>query len=85
MDVKNCICGKKAVKSGICEECQYLLKAKKSKNIAIIEKFRDDYNKFYGVYKSYGQFVAMIDLIARRKKYCDDRRKKDNFKKIRTN
>ncbi len=85
MDINNCICGKKAVKSGICEECQYLLRAKRSKNIAIIEKFRKDYNAKHGVYKSYGQFVAMLDLIARRKKGCDDRRKKAVVKKVRSN
>ena len=85
MNINICICGKAAVKSGICEECQYLLRAKRSKNIAIVEKFRKDYNQKHGVCKSYGQFVAMLDLIARRKKSCDDRRKKAVVKSVRSN
>ena len=42
---KFCICGNKAVRYGLCDECIYLLRAKRSKSIAIVEKFRDDYNK----------------------------------------
>ena len=79
-----CICGNKSVKSGLCDECMYLLRAKRSKSIAVVEKFREDYNKKHNTYNSYGQFVAMLDLISRRKKHFDNRRKKDNFKKIRT-
>lgn len=80
-----CICGNRCEKNGICNECICLLKAKKSKSIRVIEKFREDYNRLHNTYKSYGQFVAMIDAIARRKKYFDDRRKKENSKKIRRN
>ena len=40
-----CICGADAESDGICKECRTLLRAKRSKNIAIVEKFREDYNK----------------------------------------
>ena len=80
-----CICGNKAIKYGLCDECIYLLRAKRSRNITVVEKFREDYNKNHNTYKSYGQFVGMLDLISRRKKYFDNRRKKDDFKKIRSN
>lgn len=81
--MNKCFCGKNAVKDGICEDCRYLLRAKRSKKIEIIEKFRRDYNRLNGTYKSYGQFVAIIDCIAERKKSFDNRRKKANIKKIR--
>ena len=42
-----CICGNKAVRHGLCDECIYLLRAKRSKSIAIVEKFREDYNKIH--------------------------------------
>lgn len=77
-----CICGGKSIKSGLCEECLYLLRAKRSKNIKIVEKFREDYNRKYGTYKSYGQFVMLIDMIDRRKKDIDGRRKKAAVKKV---
>lgn len=80
-----CICGNKSAKNGICEECIYLLRAKKSKNIGIVEKFREDYNRQHGTYKSYGQFVLLLDMIDRRKKDFDDRRKKAVVKKVRRN
>lgn len=80
-----CICGEKAIKSGLCEECIYLLRAKRSKSITVVEKFRDDYNKLHGTYKSYGQFVLLLDMIDRRKKSIDGRRKKDALKKVRRN
>lgn len=82
--VKKCICGETAVKHGLCEECLYLLRAKRSKNINIVEKFRVDYNDRHGTYKTYGQFVVLLDLIDRRRK-LDDRRKKAVVKKIRGN
>ena len=78
-----CICGEKAVKKGLCEECLYLLKAKKSKNIAVIEKFRSDYNEKYNTYKSYGQFVLLLDMLDRRKREVDNRGKKAVIKKVR--
>lgn len=82
---KFCICGNKAVRYGLCDECNYLLRAKRSKSIAIVEKFRDDYNKTHNLYKSYGQFVLLLDLIYRRKKEVDDRAKKAVVKKVRRN
>lgn len=80
-----CICGNKAVRYGLCDECIYLLRAKRSKSIAIVEKFREDYNKIHNLYKSYGQFVLLLDLIYRRKKEVDDRAKKAVVKKVRRN
>lgn len=80
-----CFCGNKSVKSGLCEECLCLLRAKKSKNIKIVEKFREDYNKQHGTYRSYGQFVLLLDLLDRRKKEVDNRRKKAVIKKVRRN
>ena len=80
-----CICGNDAVKYGLCEECIYLWRAKKSKNISVVEKFRNDYNKNHNVYKSYGQFVLLLDMIDRRKKEVDNRRKKASFKNVRRN
>ena len=80
-----CICGEVATKSGLCEECLYLLRAKKSKNITVVEKFRSDYNKNHNTYKSYGQFVLMLDMIYRRKREIDNRRKKAVVKKVRGN
>lgn len=82
--VKKCICGNKCVKNGLCEECLYLLRAKRSKNINIVEKFRADYNERHNTCKTYGQFVVLLDLIDRRRK-LDDRRKKATVKKVRGN
>lgn len=84
-DIDICICGSKCVKSGLCEECLYLLRAKRSKSIGIVEKFREDYNRQHGTYKSYGQFVLLLDMIDRRKKQVDGRRKKAVVKKVRRN
>lgn len=80
-----CYCGNRSIKSGLCEECLYLLRAKKSKSIKIIEKFREDYNNQHGTYKSYGQFVLMLDLLDRRKRDIDNTRKKAVVKKVRRN
>lgn len=76
-----CVCGCREIKDGLCEECRYLLRAKRSKSIGIIEKFRLDYNEKHGTYKSYGQFVLMLDMIDRRRK-SDNRRKKAAVKKV---
>ncbi len=84
-NINFCICGEKAVKSGLCEECLYLLRAKKSKNITIVEKFRSDYNKCHNTYKSYGQFVLLLDTIYRRKREVDNRGKKAVVTKVRRN
>lgn len=84
-DIDICICGNEHVKSGLCEECLYLLRAKRSKSIAIVEKFRRDYNEKHGTYKSYGQFALLLDMIDRRKRQVDDRRKKAVVKKVRRN
>lgn len=78
-----CVCGNKSCEKGLCKECMYLLRAKKSKNINVVEKFRADYNARHGCYVTYGQFVGLIDLIARRRKDFDNRRKEKNIKKIR--
>lgn len=83
--MEKCVCGSNIKRNGLCEECWYLLRAKKSKNIAIVEKFRADYNRVHNTYKTYGQFVAMLDLIYRRKRSFDDRRKKGVSKKVRRN
>lgn len=83
-EIDICICGNKCVKSGLCEECLYLLRAKRSKSIAVVEKFREDYNEKHGTYKSYGQFVLLLDTIDGRKR-LDDRRKKAVTKKVRRN
>lgn len=83
MDI--CICGNKSIKNGLCEECIYLLRAKRSKSIKIIEKFRSDYNQKHSIYKSYGQFVLLLDTIDRRKREVDNTRKKADAKKVRRN
>lgn len=80
-----CYCGNRSIKSGLCEECLYLLRAKRSKSIKIVEKFREDYNNQHGTYKSYGQFVLMLDLLDRRKREIDNTRKKAVVKKVRRN
>ena len=82
---QKCICLNNASAHGLCEECIALLKVKKCKNIAMIEKIRTKYNETHDQYKTYGQFVAMVEEISRRKKDFDNRRKKANTKKIRTN
>ena len=79
-----CVCGSESGGGSLCDECIALLRAKKSKNISVIEKFRFDYNQKHGTYKSYGQFVLLLDMLDRRKK-SDDRRKKAAIKKIRRN
>lgn len=83
--MEKCICGSLICKNGLCEECGYLIRAKRSKSIAVIEKFREDYNREHGTYKSYGQFVVLLDLIDRRKREVDNRRKKVSVKKVRRN
>ncbi len=81
----SCVCGEKNIKDGLCENCRFLLRAKKSKNIGIVEKFRDDYNRNSNIYKSYGQFVLLLDMIDRRRKEVDNRAKKAVVKKVRGN
>lgn len=83
MKTEKCVCGNKSEKSGICKECLHLLKAKRSKSIKVIEKFREDYNRMHGIYKSYGQFTALLDQIAWRKRHFDSRRKEKNIKGLR--
>lgn len=80
-----CVCGGKCEKDGLCEECHWLLRAKRSKSIKIVEKFREDYNRKHSTYKSYGEFVLLLDMIDRRKKDLDGRRKKAVVKKVRGN
>lgn len=83
-NIEICICGNKVFDKGLCEECLYLLRAKRSKNVNVIEKFRKDYNDKHNVYKSYGQFVLFIDMLDRRRKEVDNRRKKAAVKKVRS-
>ena len=83
--IEICICGNESVMIGLCEECLYLLRAKRSKNLGVVEKFREDYNNRYNTYKSYGQFVLLLDMIDRRKRDIDNRRNKDTAKKVRRN
>ena len=80
-----CVCGNEGTENGMCEECLYLLRAKRSKSIAVIEKFRKDYNTRHSTYKSYGQFVLLLDMIDRRKREIDNTRKKAVVKKVRRN
>lgn len=80
---KTCFCGKECRRGVICDECKLLLRAKKSKSISVIEKFRNDYNKNHGTYISYGKFVVLIDNTARRKRNFDNRRKEENLKTLR--
>lgn len=80
-----CICLNESVSYGLCNECIMLLKAKRCKNISVIENMRKEYNEKHNQYKTYGQFVAMIEEISRRKKDFDNRRKKASIKKVRAN
>ena len=80
-----CICGKAATRHGICDECKELLKVCKCKSLVMLERIRNDYNNKHNTYKTYGQFVAYVDAISRRKKEFDNTRKKAFAKAVRTN
>lgn len=82
-ELNKCICGNGASRYGLCEECKILLKAKKMKDIAAVEKLRNEYNSKNDTYKTYGQFVCLVDAIYRRKKEIDNRRKKASIAKVR--
>lgn len=84
MEVK-CICGNTATTNGICDECKCLLRARQCKNLEMFEKIRSAYNLKRNTYKTYGQFVAYIDAIYRRKRSFDNTRKKATVKKIWSN
>lgn len=83
--MEKCVCSSIVHKRGICTECENLLKTKRIKNIMAIEKNREEYNRLHGTYKSYGQFVLLLDLIDRRRKEFDNRTKKGCVKKVRKN
>lgn len=68
---KRCGCGElyepQHDKDKICFECRYFLRALHSKNIFFVEQLRAEYIKRYGRYLSYGQFVAKLREIERRR------------------
>ncbi len=73
---KQCWCGKlyepRHDKDNICPECRYFLRALHSKNVHFVERLRYEYIKRYGKYISYGQFVAKLQDIERRRVARDD-------------
>ena len=81
----SCVCGERNIDNGLCESCRALIRAKRSKKIAVVEKFRADYNRQKGTYKSYGHFVLLLDMIDRRKREIDNRGEKATAAKIRRN
>lgn len=76
---KHCECGElyepKNSKDNICPICRYFLRALHSKDVHFVERMRYEYIKRHGGYLSYGQFVAKLEQIERRRK-CDSKRKK---------
>ncbi len=52
----------------ICPVCKFYLRALRSKDVRFVERLRDDYIKRSGRYLSYGQFVALLEQIERRRK-----------------
>ena len=69
---KRCGCGElyepKHNKDNICPSCRYFLQAKHSKNIDLVEHLRIEYIKRYGKHLTYGQFVAKLEEIERRRR-----------------
>ena len=81
---KRCDCGALYIpqhpKDNICPECRYYLRGLHSKNVYLIEDLRAEYNKHHH-YKSYGQFVALLQVIEeRRRRGIDNKREKENPK-----
>lgn len=78
---KQCGCGEQYEpqhnKDNICPICRYYLRALHSKDVYFVERLRHEYIKRYGKYLSYGQFVAKLREIERRRRN-DDKRKKEN-------
>ncbi len=68
---KHCGCGElyepQHNKDNICPVCRYFLRALRSKDVFFIERLRYEYIKRYGKYISYGQFVAKLEHIERRR------------------
>lgn len=78
---KRCECGElyepKHNNDNICPECRYFLRALYNKNIYFVERLRAEYIKRCGRYLSYGQFVAQMQQIERRRK-GDSKKEKGN-------
>lgn len=76
---KRCGCGElyepQHDKDNICPVCRYFLHALHSKDVHFVERLRYEYIKRYGGYLSYGQFVAKLQEIERRRTR-DSKRKK---------
>ena len=77
---KQCGCGEQYEpqhnKDNICPVCSYFVRGLHSKNILLVERLRHEYIKHYGKYISYGQFVAKLEHIERRRLH-DARKKKE--------
>lgn len=78
---KQCGCGAEFEpqhsKDNICPICRYYLRALHSKDVRFVERLRHEYIEQYGRHISYGQFVAKLEQIERRRRN-DDKRKKEN-------
>ncbi len=74
---KRCGCGElyEPQHDKICPVCRYFLRALRSKDVFFVEQMRAEYIKRYGKYLSYGQFVAKLEQIERRRTR-DSKRKK---------
>ena len=81
---KLCLCGNAVERYDLCNECRQLLKVKKYKSVAAVEAMRNEYNASHDRYMTYGQFVAYIEAIYRRKKNFDNTRKKVTSKEVRS-
>lgn len=73
---KQCGCGAefepKNSEDNICPICRYYLRALHSRDIHFVEQLRREYIKQYSKYISYGQFVAKLQDIERRRVMNDD-------------
>ena len=73
---KQCGCGElyelQHDKDNICPICRYYLRALRSKDVHFVERLRREYIEQYGKYVSYGQFVAKLQDIERRRVMNDD-------------
>ena len=83
---KRCGCGElyepQYKGDNICPVCRYYLRALRSKDVHFVERMRHDYIERYGGYLSYGQFVALLEQMKRRRKVNDAEGKKENTKKL---
>lgn len=68
---KQCECGElyepQHDKDNICPICRYYLRALRSKDVHFVERLRHEYIEQYGRYLSYGQFIAKLEQIERRR------------------